>query len=289
MTACVTGGETRAESVRAGVAEVPDDAAVILVHDAARPLLPDERRRARDRARSARASTAPSRGCRSSDTVKRVDGDGVVARRSPRDELVAVQTPQAFVAPVLRAALEPAAKARHGLRVARRGGRRPRRRSSTGDERLLKVTTRADLERVAAWLSRSSSSTSARRSSTRPACGSAPPTRRGVPRVHADGRARRPRPRAASTTTTSGRSSASSSPRSTWEVDDWYPDALPCIERLRDAGLPRRRRPGTRRRVVEEVLRAARRRRRLVRDAGASQKPAPGVLRAGRRGGGRRA
>ena len=42
MTACVTGGETRTDSVRAGVAEVPDDAAVILVHDAARPLLPDE-------------------------------------------------------------------------------------------------------------------------------------------------------------------------------------------------------------------------------------------------------
>ena len=42
VTACVTGGETRTESVRAGVAEVPDDAAVILVHDAARPLLPDD-------------------------------------------------------------------------------------------------------------------------------------------------------------------------------------------------------------------------------------------------------
>src|SRR6476469_6008702 len=42
VTACVTGGETRAESVRAGVAEVPGDAAVILVHDAARPLLPPD-------------------------------------------------------------------------------------------------------------------------------------------------------------------------------------------------------------------------------------------------------
>src|SRR5438046_5419206 len=41
VVACVTGGETRTDSVRAGVAEVPDDAAVILVHDAARPLLPE--------------------------------------------------------------------------------------------------------------------------------------------------------------------------------------------------------------------------------------------------------
>ena len=42
VNACVPGGATRAESVRAGVAEVPDDAAVILVHDAARPFLPDD-------------------------------------------------------------------------------------------------------------------------------------------------------------------------------------------------------------------------------------------------------
>src|SRR5207253_294943 len=38
VAACVTGGETRTESVRAGVADVPDDASVILVHDAARPF-----------------------------------------------------------------------------------------------------------------------------------------------------------------------------------------------------------------------------------------------------------
>ena len=42
VTACVTGGATRVESVRLAVAEIPDDAAVILVHDAARPLLPDD-------------------------------------------------------------------------------------------------------------------------------------------------------------------------------------------------------------------------------------------------------
>src|SRR3954463_12528823 len=42
VSACITGGATRTESVRAGVAEVPEDAAVILVHDAARPFLPPE-------------------------------------------------------------------------------------------------------------------------------------------------------------------------------------------------------------------------------------------------------
>ena len=38
----VTGGATRAASVRAGLAAVPDDAAIIVVHDAARPLATDE-------------------------------------------------------------------------------------------------------------------------------------------------------------------------------------------------------------------------------------------------------
>src|SRR5204863_362963 len=40
--ACVTGGETRSDSVRAGLGEVPADALVVLVHDAARPLVSDE-------------------------------------------------------------------------------------------------------------------------------------------------------------------------------------------------------------------------------------------------------
>src|SRR5918999_4704035 len=37
--ACVAGGASRAASVRAALAEVPADAAVVLVHDAARPIL----------------------------------------------------------------------------------------------------------------------------------------------------------------------------------------------------------------------------------------------------------
>src|SRR5262249_61115737 len=40
--ACVAGGETRSDSVRAGLAEVPADALVVLVHDAARPLVSDD-------------------------------------------------------------------------------------------------------------------------------------------------------------------------------------------------------------------------------------------------------
>ena len=56
VTATVTGGETRVDSVRAGVDDVAADAAAVLVHDAARPLLPEEviERRGRPRRRLGR-------------------------------------------------------------------------------------------------------------------------------------------------------------------------------------------------------------------------------------------
>jgi 2-C-methyl-D-erythritol 4-phosphate cytidylyltransferase len=148
VTACVTGGETRTASVRAGVAEVPEDAAVILVHDAARPLLPDEV--------IGRVVQALGEGFDGAvpglpvvDTVKRVDG-GVVVETLAREELVAVQTPQAFVAPVLRACVESTQSGTDCASLVEASGGRVT--VVPGDERLLKVTTRADLERVAGWL-----------------------------------------------------------------------------------------------------------------------------------------
>ena len=148
VTACVTGGETRSESVRAGVAEVPEDAAVIVVHDAARPLLSD--------AVIGRVIEALGDGFDGavpalpvSDTVKRVDGD-VVRETLDRAALVTVQTPQAFVAPVFRACVESTEAATDCASLVEQSGGRVR--IVQGDERLLKVTTRADLERVAAWL-----------------------------------------------------------------------------------------------------------------------------------------
>ena len=43
VVSCVTGGATRAESVRVALADVDEESAVVvLVHDAARPLLPDD-------------------------------------------------------------------------------------------------------------------------------------------------------------------------------------------------------------------------------------------------------
>jgi 2-C-methyl-D-erythritol 4-phosphate cytidylyltransferase len=147
VTACVTGGETRTDSVRAGVAEVPDDAAVILVHDAARPLVSDEVVGRVVRALGEGFDGAVP-GLPVVDTVKRVEG-GVVAETLARDHLVAVQTPQGFVAQVLRDALRGGEGSDCASLVERAGGRV---RVVAGDERLLKVTTRADLERITWWL-----------------------------------------------------------------------------------------------------------------------------------------
>jgi 2-C-methyl-D-erythritol 4-phosphate cytidylyltransferase len=148
VSACVTGGATRAESVRLGVAEVPADAAVVLVHDAARPLLDDA---VVERVVSALGDgwdgavpTLPI-----ADTVKRVEGDRVVETLH-RDELRTVQTPQAFVAGVLRAALTAGSDWTDCAAAVEESGGRVR--VVDGDPRLLKVTDAADLDRIAALL-----------------------------------------------------------------------------------------------------------------------------------------
>jgi 2-C-methyl-D-erythritol 4-phosphate cytidylyltransferase len=84
------------------------------------------------------------------DTIKRVRAAQVV-ETLPRDELVAVQTPQAFLAPVLRDAVagELAGATDCASLVEARGGRVT---TVPGDSRLVKVTDAADLELVASLL-----------------------------------------------------------------------------------------------------------------------------------------
>jgi 2-C-methyl-D-erythritol 4-phosphate cytidylyltransferase len=146
VTACVPGGATRSASVRAGVAEVPADAAVILVHDAARPLLPPGLvPRLLEALGEGFDGAVP--GLPVADTIKRVVG-GVVVETPARNELMAVQTPQAFAADVLRAAAAGEGSDCASL-VESAGGRV---KVVPGDERLLKVTTPADLARAEALL-----------------------------------------------------------------------------------------------------------------------------------------
>jgi 2-C-methyl-D-erythritol 4-phosphate cytidylyltransferase len=143
---CVTGGPTRAESVRLALAEVPDDAAVVLVHDAARPLVTEEvLGRVLKPLGEGWDGAVP--GLPLADTVKRVR-DGAVVETVVRDDLVAVQTPQAFVTSVLRSASTGEASDCAAL-VERAGGRV---KVVPGDPRLLKVTEPSDLELVASWL-----------------------------------------------------------------------------------------------------------------------------------------
>jgi 2-C-methyl-D-erythritol 4-phosphate cytidylyltransferase len=151
VSACVAGGASRAESVRAGLDEVPADAAVVLVHDAARPILPPE---VVDRLLGALGEGFDGAvpGLPVSDTVKRTAG-GVVVETLARDELVAVQTPQAFVASVLRAAFAASddwSRATDCASLVEAAGGRVK--VVVGDERLQKVTTRADLARVEGFL-----------------------------------------------------------------------------------------------------------------------------------------
>ena len=102
VDAVVPGGSTRSGSVRAGLAAIPGDADVILVHDAARPLAPVALFEAVVAAVRAGADCAiPAVSV--SNTVKRVV-DGRVVETIDRADLVEVQTPQGFAAAALRAA-----------------------------------------------------------------------------------------------------------------------------------------------------------------------------------------
>jgi len=149
VVACVAGGPTRAGSVRLALAEVSDEALVVLVHDAARPLLEDDVvERVLGPLAEGYEGVVPALPI--ADTVKRVEGS-VVAETVPRESLVVAQTPQAFLAPALRAAFARGADDASDCAslVERAGGRVA---VVEGDRRLLKVTTAEDLALVASWL-----------------------------------------------------------------------------------------------------------------------------------------
>ncbi len=101
-TVVVVGGATRADSVARGLAVVPDAVPVVLVHDAARCLVP----RAVvtsvvDAVLGGALAVVP--GLPVVDTIRQVDAVGA-SRMVDRASLRAVQTPQAFPAPILRQA-----------------------------------------------------------------------------------------------------------------------------------------------------------------------------------------
>lgn len=100
------GGSTRQESVRAGLAELPKEISLVLVHDAARPLVDRETIvRCLDGAArfGAVIAAVPVK-----DTLKRVDDDGLINTTIDRSHLWQAQTPQAARRPLLEQAFAEA-------------------------------------------------------------------------------------------------------------------------------------------------------------------------------------
>lgn len=140
----VVGGATRSESVRAGIAAVPDDAELILVHDAARPLADASVfTRVIDAVRGGADGAVP--GVTITDTLKRVR-DGAIVQTIPRDSIVAVQTPQGFRASVLRAAHAAGEEGTDDAAVVESAGGRVI--VVMGDVENFKITEPVDLVRA---------------------------------------------------------------------------------------------------------------------------------------------
>ena len=148
VDALVDGGSSRAESVRAGLKAVPRGAEIVVVHDAARPLASAALFDAVVDAVVAGADGAVP-GLAVTDTLKRVD-DVRVTATVDRMGLVAVQTPQAFRADILRSAHLAGTDATDDAALVEALG------GSVvvvpGDPRNLKVTGPADLMIAAALL-----------------------------------------------------------------------------------------------------------------------------------------
>ncbi|MDE0653785.1 MAG: 2-C-methyl-D-erythritol 2,4-cyclodiphosphate synthase [bacterium] len=138
------GGATRSESVRAGIAATPDDADVIIVHDAARPLASG--------ALFAAVTAAVVEGADGAvpavavtDTIRHID-------HGPQDRsrLRAVQTPQAFRADLLRRAHAGAGEATDDATLVETAGGKVR--LVDGEPDNLKITTPGDLHVAEALL-----------------------------------------------------------------------------------------------------------------------------------------
>jgi 2-C-methyl-D-erythritol 4-phosphate cytidylyltransferase/2-C-methyl-D-erythritol 2,4-cyclodiphosphate synthase len=140
----VAGGERRQDSVANAFARVADRADIVIIHDAARPLVSDDLiRRTIEAAAETGAAIAA---VRAHDTVKRADAAGLITATLPREEIYLAQTPQAFRAAVLRDALAIGAEgiaATDEAMLAERAGHRVK--VVDGDPRNLKITTPEDL------------------------------------------------------------------------------------------------------------------------------------------------
>lgn len=146
VDAAVAGGATRSASVRAGLAAVPDDAPIVLVHDAARPLASVALFAAVVEAVRAGADAAVP-AVPVVDTLRSRDG-----RLVDREQLLAVQTPQGFRASSLRAAHAGSPEASDDATLVEAAGGRLV--IVDGERTNFKITERTDLLLASAILGR---------------------------------------------------------------------------------------------------------------------------------------
>ena len=145
-----TGGQERGDSVYNGLDDLPEECAVTLVHDAARPFVDDatiDRVIAAARAGNAAVPAVPV-----VDTLKETSPDGRVIRTVPRDNLWRAQTPQGFPRALLedvyvRARREKLSATDDAALCERFGVRGV---VVLGSERLMKITDESDFARAEA-------------------------------------------------------------------------------------------------------------------------------------------
>jgi 2-C-methyl-D-erythritol 4-phosphate cytidylyltransferase len=146
------GGKTRMESVANGLDDLPDEAEIVLVHDAARPLVGDE---TIDRVIAAvRAGSCAIAALPVVDTLKEVADDGTIVRTVDRERLWRAQTPQGFprrvIVDVHRRARADRVTTTDDAALCERYGVPVR--VVRGSERALKVTDSGDFARIDALL-----------------------------------------------------------------------------------------------------------------------------------------
>jgi 2-C-methyl-D-erythritol 4-phosphate cytidylyltransferase len=139
----VAGGQTRSESVRRGLAAVPDEATIVCVHDAARPFASAVvYQRVIGAVVDGNDGAVP--GVPVTDTIKQVNSSDVIIATPQRATLRAVQTPQAFRASTLRRAHEHDAEGTDDAALVEAVGGTVL--VVPGDEMNRKITTRDDLD-----------------------------------------------------------------------------------------------------------------------------------------------
>jgi 2-C-methyl-D-erythritol 4-phosphate cytidylyltransferase/2-C-methyl-D-erythritol 2,4-cyclodiphosphate synthase len=137
----VEGGDRRQDSVALALARVSAAAEIVVVHDAARPMVSAD---LIDRTVAAAVEHgAALAALQATDTVKRATADGVVVETVPRDSIYLAQTPQAFHAALLRDALASGMDATDEATLVERAGIPVR--LVAGDPRNVKITTAADV------------------------------------------------------------------------------------------------------------------------------------------------